>query len=78
MQELRSAGNVYFDIAMNEGVGGLDRLIAATSPARVVFGSHYPFFYFESALLKVREADLTGSQRTALTEGNARRLLGSR
>jgi uncharacterized protein len=77
MQELRSAGNVYFDIAMNEGVGGLDRLIAATSPARVVFGSHYPFFYFESALLKVREADLTGSQRAALTEGNARRLLGS-
>jgi uncharacterized protein len=71
MQEIRSAGNVYFDISMNEGVDGLDRLIATTSPARVVFGSHYPFFYFESALLKVRSSDLSRAQEQALLEGNA-------
>ncbi|MGA3033485.1 MAG: amidohydrolase family protein [Terracidiphilus sp.] len=74
---LRKAENVYFDMAKNEGIGGLESLIAATSPDRVVFGSFYPFFYFESALLKVREADLTGNQSAALTEGNARRLLAS-
>lgn len=73
--EIRSASNVYFDIAMNEGVGGLARLIAATSPARVVFGSHYPFFYFESALLKVRSAGLPRDQEHAVYEGNARLLL---
>jgi predicted TIM-barrel fold metal-dependent hydrolase len=76
--KIRSAGNAYFDIAMNEGVGGLERLIAATAPTRVVFGSHSPFFYFESARLKVREAALPASQELALLEGNAQSLLRSR
>jgi len=75
MKELRGAGNLYFDIAMNEGVGGLDRLVAATSPQRVLFGSHYPFFYFESALFKVRSSDLTPDQVQAVLEGNAMHLL---
>jgi uncharacterized protein len=74
---LCKAENVYFDMAKNEGIGGLEALLAATSPDRVVFGSFFPFFYFESALLKVQEADLTKSQKSALTEGNARRLLKS-
>jgi predicted TIM-barrel fold metal-dependent hydrolase len=75
VREIRKADNVYFDIAMDEGVGGLERLIAETSPARVVFGSHYPFFYFESALLKVRSAGLPREQELAVYEGNARSLL---
>ena len=74
-QQILKAGNVYFDIATNEGVGGLARLIAATSPDRVVFGSHYPFFYFESAVLKVRSAALPRGQEEALYDGNARRLV---
>jgi uncharacterized protein len=69
--KIRRAENAYFDIAMNEGVGGLARLIAATSSSRVVFGSHAPFFYFESALLKVREAALPAGQERALLSGNA-------
>ena len=76
--KIRSAENAYFDIAKNEGVGGLGRLIASTSPARVVFGSHSPFFYFESAKLKVKEAGLEREQEMAILEGNAKRLLGSR
>jgi uncharacterized protein len=72
---IRKAENAYFDIAINEGVGGLARLIAASSPSRVVFGSHAPFFYFESALLKVREAGLPADQEMALLSGNARSLL---
>lgn len=75
-QQILKAGNVYFDIATNEGVGGLARLIAATSSDRVVFGSHYPFYYFESAALKVRSAALPRDQEKALYDGNARRLLG--
>jgi predicted TIM-barrel fold metal-dependent hydrolase len=73
---IRNARNAYFDIAMNEGVGGLERLIAATSPTRVLFGSHSPFFYFESAWLKVRSAALPSNQEQALCEGNARSLIG--
>jgi uncharacterized protein len=74
---IKKAGNAYFDIAKNEGVGGLARLIAATSPGRIVFGSHSPFFYFESAWLKVREAGLPPEQESALLGGNAEALLHS-
>jgi predicted TIM-barrel fold metal-dependent hydrolase len=77
-KEITKAENVYFDMAMNEGVGGLARLLAAVSPERVVFGSHFPFFYFESALLKVKSAGLPRDQEAALYEGNARRLLAKR
>jgi predicted TIM-barrel fold metal-dependent hydrolase len=72
---IRRAENAYFDIAMNEGVGGLANLISATSPRRVVFGSHSPFFYFESARLKVRSAALPPEQEQALLGGNAQTLL---
>jgi predicted TIM-barrel fold metal-dependent hydrolase len=75
VRAITRAGNAYFDIAMDEGVGGLERLIAETSPSRVLFGSHYPFFYFESALLKVWSAGLPRDQEMALYEGNARSLL---
>jgi predicted TIM-barrel fold metal-dependent hydrolase len=78
MQRIRKAGNAYFDIAMNEGVGGLERLVAATAPMRVLFGSHAPFYYFESASLKIRESSLTPEQKHSLLEGNAESLLRSR
>ena len=73
--KIRRAENAYFDIAMSEGVGGLVLLIAATSPRRIVFGSHSPFFYFESASLKVRSAALPPEQEQALLDGNAQTLL---
>ena len=75
MNELLKLDNVYFDIAMTEHVGGVGELIASTSPSRVVFGTHYPFLYFESALLKVQEAGLTPDQAHAVLEDNARTLL---
>jgi len=62
---------------MNEGIDGLARLIDATSSERVVFGSHSPFFYFESAVLKVRSAGLSADQERALYERNASSLLSS-
>jgi hypothetical protein len=73
--ELAKTGNIYFDIARIEGIGGVARLVERTSPRRVLFGSHYPFFYFESAFLKMREAALPEEQTRAILEGNARRLL---
>lgn len=75
--KIRQAENVYFDISMNEGVGGLGRLVSATSANRVVFGSHAPFFYFESAWLKVQSAGFARDQESALYQQNAKILLGS-
>jgi hypothetical protein len=75
MDELGKMENVYWDFAHQEGVGGVARLISQTSPSRVCFGSNFPFFYFESSLLKVREAGLSKEQTQAVLEGNAQALL---
>jgi predicted TIM-barrel fold metal-dependent hydrolase len=76
LRPLSSAGQVYFDLSMVERVGGVTRLGAHVSPDRVLFGSNYPFFVFESALLKMQESGLPEDQRAAILAGNARRLLG--
>jgi predicted TIM-barrel fold metal-dependent hydrolase len=72
-----SAGDVYFDISMVEGVGGVARLAQKISARRVLFGSNYPLFYFESAMLKVRESGFTDTDRQAVLEENARRILAA-
>jgi uncharacterized protein len=73
---LRDAGQVFFDFSMLEGLDPVRNLLREASPARVLFGSHFPFFYLESALLKVREAGLQPQQEQAVLAENARALLG--
>ena len=51
------------------------KLAGEVSARRVVFGSHSPFFYFESAALKVKEAGLAEAESGAVLEGNAAELL---
>jgi hypothetical protein len=72
------AGEVYVEIAMLEGVGGVASLLRAVPLERVLFGSHAPLFYFESALFKLKESPLSAAQLRALQEENARRLFASR
>jgi uncharacterized protein len=69
------AGQLYFDVATLEGVGGMAKLIKQIPLDHVVFGSYAPFFYFESALLKLKESVPSEADLTALRCGNARRLL---
>jgi predicted TIM-barrel fold metal-dependent hydrolase len=75
LTKLVSTGNVYFELSMVERVGAVARIIEQFTVERVLFGSHSPFFYFESAELKVREAGLSETQERAILEGNARRLI---
>ena len=75
LTELVPARNVCFDLSMRERVGAVAQLIERFALERVLFGSHSPFFYFESALLKVEEAGLSEGQKRAVLEGNARRLI---
>ena len=75
LRRLAGAGQVYFDIAMLEGVGGIANLLPAVPAARLLFGSHYPFFYFEAALLKLRESGLEAAQERAIRRENALTLL---
>jgi predicted TIM-barrel fold metal-dependent hydrolase len=72
-RDLAGAG-VFADFSMIEGVHGLERLCAALGADRVVFGSYFPYYYFEAAVLKVKES---GLDPQSILEGNARRLLGA-
>lgn len=71
-----AAAGAHFDIATVENVGGVGELVGKISAEQVLFGSHAPFFYFESAQLKLQESALTGSVLQAVAGLNARRLLG--
>ena len=77
LRPLSSAGEVYFDFAMVERAGSVARLAQQVSFPRVLFGSNYPLYYFESSLLKVQEAGLTDEQTKAVFEDTARRLLAT-
>lgn len=75
LHSLLAAGEVYADVAMLEGIGGVEKLLAAVPQERVLFGSYAPSFYFESALLKLQESALPRFQLEAVARSNARRLL---
>lgn len=75
--ELAATERVWFEIATQEGVGGVAALLETVSSARVLFGSHLPLFCLESALLKLDESALDADQRRAVEYENAQRLLGA-
>jgi predicted TIM-barrel fold metal-dependent hydrolase len=77
LKRLLDAGEVYVEIAMLEGVGGVINLLRQIPVERVLFGSHTPLFYFQSAALKLKESPLTPAQLQAIQSGNARRLIPS-
>jgi len=70
-----AAQGARFEIATLEGVQGITNALAQMPGDRLCFGSHAPFYYFESAKLKLQESVLSHAQMNALCADNARRLL---
>ncbi|MBI4602307.1 MAG: amidohydrolase family protein [Planctomycetes bacterium] len=68
------AGEVYVEISMLEGAGCVGSLLKEVPASRVLFGSHAPLFYIESALLKLKESPLGEAELRAIREEHARRL----
>jgi predicted TIM-barrel fold metal-dependent hydrolase len=75
LDKLIAAGEVFVEIASLEGIGGLANLLKHVPPDRILFGSHAPFFAWESAQLKLQESALAGAQRAAIERGNAAKIL---
>jgi hypothetical protein len=75
LEKLSAAGNCWFDISTLETVGGLDLLRRQVRTDRILFGSQSPFFTWEAARLKVKEAGLDALAEQAVLERNASSLL---
>ncbi|HYH68935.1 MAG TPA: amidohydrolase family protein [Urbifossiella sp.] len=67
--------NLFFEIAMIEGVGRTARLVERVGAGRVLFGSHAPVFVWESAQLKLREAALRDEDAAKVRGTNATALV---
>jgi hypothetical protein len=80
LKELSAAANVWAETSLVESSLSLRTAVEAMGPARVVFGSHSPFQYFEAmaAKLDVDAEDVPLEQVRAICEGNAAALLGRR
>ena len=71
---LAATEQISFDIATLEGVGGVGKLIHQISARKILFGSNAPFFYYESALLKIKESALDEAETKLILAENAKRL----
>ncbi|MCY2965132.1 MAG: amidohydrolase family protein [Planctomycetota bacterium] len=75
---LARSGRVWFDFAMVEGVAGVARFAERVGTGQLLFGSYFPLFYAESALLKLVEADLPETDLQAIHFTQANGLVPSR
>ncbi len=67
--------NVSLDIANLDGLAVIEDALRDIPLNRLLFGSHAPLFYFESALLKLKEAELTQAATQRIMSSNAEELL---
>lgn len=77
LPKIIGAGEVYAEIASLEGVGGIANILQHMPVERLLFGSHAPLFYVESALLKLRESQISEEQLRNICNENSGRLLDS-
>jgi predicted TIM-barrel fold metal-dependent hydrolase len=73
---LISTRQIAFDIATLELMGGVEQLLNEHREIRLLFGSYAPFYYFESAALKLKESVLTPAQLKMIQSEQATRMLG--
>lgn len=72
----KSADNVLFDTSFAEWLYSTERMIEAAGPRRILFGSHTPLLETGASVMKVFEAVIPKSARSAIASGNAARTFG--
>lgn len=73
---LETVESIYCEIATIESLGGIAKTLMKTPLSRILFGSGAPFYYLESALLKLKESNLSAAQLAAIRHENAAALRG--
>jgi len=74
--EIMDLPNVWIDISNVEYTDGLRLLIKRYGTKQLLFGTHAPFFVVRSAMLKLKEAELSEEEHAAITIDNARTVFG--
>jgi len=69
--------SVLFDIALLEGIAGIETVLEDLPVERLCFGSYAPYFYHEAATLKLKESELSAAQIKAITHENAAKFLSA-
>lgn len=73
-----SRDNVFAEISyVKSPLNAIEDLVSRVGHERLLFGSHAPFSYVQTAVAKVGEACIAQEQKEAIFWGNARRLLAS-
>jgi len=67
--------NVYVDISFVETMDTIACLLSKIPASRILFGSHTPFLYTRSAVMKVETCEISESDREMIRCGNISRLL---
>lgn len=72
----QETSNVLVDIAFTERLETVVTLLRHIPPERILFGSHSPFFYTRSAVLKLDKSEIPTQTKSMIAEENARRFFG--
>lgn len=72
LTKLTENPNLTIEIAMLEGVGGIEKLMKQVPYQQILFGSYFPFFYLESSLNKLKESQPGQEIETQITWNNAK------
>jgi len=73
---LSQTENVLVDVSFIERFRTMASLLELADAGRLLFGSHTPFLYTRSSLMKVRSPHITDEARERITHANAGRVFG--
>ena len=70
---VKKTDNVYIDISFSETLNTVSSLLENVPARRVLFGSHTPFLYARSAIMKLQSAAISKKELNAIAFMNARK-----
>jgi len=73
---MRVSPNVFLEISGLQGFRILEHAVKAIGTEKLLFGTGLPLMYPACSVVKVTNARITPEQKFAVSEGNARKLLG--